>query len=189
MIKKSIYLLIYLPLIIYIYLKYNILRNEIIHWYDVLTGLKKTNTKLKRILTIISLLPEFRTYLYYKCKTHPLNPLKWMYKPQTNCYLPYDQVIGSGLIIQHGFNTIFNCESMGENCQVWQGVTIGKARSGINEPRPIIGNNVKICCNSVIIGGITIGDNVTIGAGAIVIKDVPPNCVVAGNPAKIIKYI
>ena len=77
---------------------------------------------------------------------------------------------------------------MGDNCQIWQGVTIGKSHSGINQPRPIIGNNVKICTNAIVLGGITIGDNVTIGAGAVVIKSVPDNCTVVGNPAKPISH-
>lgn len=53
--------------------------------------------------------------------------------------------------------------------------------------RPIIGDNVTIFANSVVIGGITIGDNSQIGAGSVVIRDVPDNCIVAGNPARIIR--
>lgn len=52
-----------------------------------------------------------------------------------------------------------------------------------------IGNNVSIGCNVCIIGSIRIGNNVKIGAGSVVIKDVPDNCVIAGNPAKVIKYL
>lgn len=54
---------------------------------------------------------------------------------------------------------------------------------------PIIGNNVNIGSNSCIIGHVTIGDNVIIGADSIVVKDVPSNVVVAGNPSKIIRHI
>lgn len=53
----------------------------------------------------------------------------------------------------------------------------------------MIGDNVSLGCNVTIIGGVHIGNNVTIGAGSVVVKDVPDNCVVAGNPAKIIRYI
>lgn len=66
-------------------------------------------------------------------------------------------------------------------------MTIGKSRSGLDEPRPIIGNNVKIYANSLILGGITIGDNVIIGAASVVLKSVPDNCTVVGNPARIVK--
>lgn len=102
-------------------------------------------------------------------------------------FFPSNQNVGSGLVIQHGFSTIINCERIGENCQIWHGVTIGKSESGLNKPRPIIGNNVKICAHAVVIGEITVGDNVIIGAGSVVTKSVPDNCVVVGNPAYIIR--
>ncbi len=57
-----------------------------------------------------------------------------------------------------------------------------------DEQIPTIGNNVVIYANSVIVGDITIGDNVVIGAGSVVINDVLANCLVAGNPAKVVKY-
>ena len=74
---------------------------------------------------------------------------------------------------------------IGKNCVIYQGVTIGeKFDAG---PAPMIGDNVVIYPHSIIIGDIKIGNNVKIGAGSIVTKDVPDNCIVAGNPAQIIK--
>ena len=55
--------------------------------------------------------------------------------------------------------------------------------------KSIIGNNVYIAANSTVIGGIEIGDNVIIGAGSVVTKDVPSNSVVVGNPARVIRSI
>ena len=54
--------------------------------------------------------------------------------------------------------------------------------------RPVIGNHVKMGCHVCILGGVHIGNNVTIGAGSVVVKDVPDNAVVVGNPARFIKY-
>lgn len=93
--------------------------------------------------------------------------------------------IGKGLILQHAFSTIIFPESMGDNCQIWQNVTIGRAHDKGRRPR--IGNNVRICAGAVVIGDIEIGNNVVIGANAVVTKSIPANCVVCGNPAKIIK--
>lgn len=93
--------------------------------------------------------------------------------------------IGKGLILRHSFSTIVFPESMGEDCQIWQNVTIGRAHDKGRRPR--IGNNVKICAGAVVIGDIEIGDNVIIGANAVVTKSIPANCVVCGNPAIIIK--
>lgn len=67
---------------------------------------------------------------------------------------------------------------------IFQNVTIGCK----DYKTPVIGNNVRIYLNSVIFGDINIGDNAVIGAGAVVINDVPANAVVVGNPARIIKY-
>ena len=55
------------------------------------------------------------------------------------------------------------------------------------EREPIIGDNVRIMTNSIVFGDITIGNNVVIGAGSVVFKNIPSDCVVVGNPARIVK--
>lgn len=74
---------------------------------------------------------------------------------------------------------------IGNNCLIGQNVTIG-GKSGWHEV-PIIGDNVEISAGARILGPVRIGNNVIIGANAVVVKDVPDNCIVAGIPAKIIK--
>ena len=75
---------------------------------------------------------------------------------------------------------------MGYDCRIYQNVTIG-SKSKDDGVYPQIGNNVVIFANSVIAGNVKIGNNVIVGASSLVIKDIPDNCVVAGNPAKIIR--
>ena len=85
----------------------------------------------------------------------------------------------------HPFGTVVNAEIIGDNFSCLHLTTIGVNGNG----RPIIGSNVTLGANVTIIGPITIGDNVIIGAGSVVVKDVPDNCIVAGNPARIIRQL
>lgn len=101
-------------------------------------------------------------------------------------------IINVGAVIGDGSMIDMNAV-IGANGQIGKNVHIGAGAviAGILEPpntKPcIIGDNVLIGANSVILEGISIGENSVVGAGAIVTKDVPPNVVVAGIPAKIIK--
>lgn len=74
---------------------------------------------------------------------------------------------------------------IGNDCLIGQGVTIG-GKSGWYEV-PVIGENVEISAGARIIGPVRIGNNVIIGANAVVVKDVPDNCIVAGVPARILR--
>ena len=89
-----------------------------------------------------------------------------------------------GAIFYHPYATVLNAESIGEKFSCIQCTTLGYGKGGT----PIIGDNVSLGASVTIIGNVRIGNNVVIGAGSVVVKDVPDNCVVAGNPAKIIRY-
>ena len=100
--------------------------------------------------------------------------------------LPWHLKAGPGLKLYHGQGTVINRNvTIGSNCVIRHSTTIGNAREGGN--CPVIGNNVDIGCHVCIIGDIQIGNNVIIGAGSVVVKNIPSNVVVAGNPARIIK--
>lgn len=130
-------------------------------------------------------LPEYRSVFYMRIRGYLGAILSLFAKPQL-CLTIERCKIECGLVIQHGHSTQINPKSVGQSCQVWHNVTIG---TNISHSRnlPTIKNNVKICAGAIVIGNITIGNNVTIAAGAVVTKNVPDNCIVAGNPAKIIK--
>lgn len=99
--------------------------------------------------------------------------------------------VGSCLKIEHGFSLVINDRTiLGRNVHLRHSTTIGciKLPDGSQGPCPIIGNNVEVGANCVILGGITIGDGAKIGAGSVVVKNVPPGAVVVGNPARVIKF-
>lgn len=104
-----------------------------------------------------------------------------------SCDIPYRAKIGEGTTFPHdALGVVIHPNAVvGTNCKILHGVTIG-GRSG-HLSVPDIGNNVILGVHSVVIGPIRIGDNAIIAAGAVVINDVPDNCVVAGVPAKLIK--
>ena len=130
--------------------------------------------------------PEFRSEVYWRIGTPVSSILAFFASKHPTLYFDTpSKNVGNGLVIQHGHSTIIHANSIGEDCQIWQNVTIGKKVSG--GKKPSIGNNVKIYAGAVVLGDIFIGDNVQIGANSVVVKNVPANCVVAGNPARIIR--
>ena len=126
----------------------------------------------------------FRTLFYHRIGPMRFALIGW-YRPGDKYFrISRTTKIGKGFKLFHPYSTIVNAESLGDNCHIAQCTTIGYSSKG----RPTIGNNVGISAHCVIIGNITIGNNVIVGAGSVVVKDVPENCVVAGNPARIIRY-
>lgn len=105
-----------------------------------------------------------------------------------NSKVPYQAEIGRGTKLGYGgIGVVIHQNSrIGSKCMIAQQVTIGGGNShypGV----PIIGDNVEICKGSIVMGGITIGNNVIIGANAVVNKPVPDNAIVAGVPAKVLR--
>lgn len=119
-------------------------------------------------------------------------PFRLLYKLNIQWLLGIDipdtTKIDFGFQVMHGQGLAINGETIiGRNVLVRQNTTIGNARK--DGGCPIIGDNVEIGANSVIIGEISIGKNSIIAAGSVVVKDVPEYVIVAGNPAKTIKSI
>lgn len=94
--------------------------------------------------------------------------------------------IGGGLIVQHGYATIIAPRKIGKKCWVNQGVTIGYTN---DDDCPTLGDNVTVYAGAKILGDVHVGNNVVVAANAVVVKDVEDNCVVGGVPAKVIKRL
>lgn len=133
------------------------------------------------------ILYRLSSYLYLK-KFRLLSILIKNYNQKlTGCEIGEECIIGKGLYIGHSNGIVISPKAkIGENLRIMQQVTIGSTW-GTNNNECVIGNNVFIGAGAKILG-VKIGDNVTIGANSVVIKDVPDNCIVAGIPAKVVKY-
>lgn len=121
--------------------------------------------------------------LFYKRIGHLRYLISWMVPPQDTFTISTYMPLGKGMLCVHPHSTNLNAKSIGDNFIVKNNVTLGEKNGGI----PTIGNSVLINVNSVIVGDVKIGNNVIIGACTLIMKDVPDNCVVAGNPAYIIR--
>lgn len=107
----------------------------------------------------------------------------------TGIDVAYHANVGSGLKIPHFGGVIVGAYvSIGRNCTVSHGVTIGFGGRGDKRGAPTIGNRVFIAPGAKIFGAITIGDDVAVGANAVVTKSIPDRAVVGGIPAQIISY-
>jgi len=94
--------------------------------------------------------------------------------------------IGHGLFIDHGMGVVIGeTAEVGENVTMYQGVTLGGTGKERGKRHPTIKDNVVIAAGASVLGPITVGEDSKVGAGAVVVKDVPPNCTVVGVPGRL----
>ena len=95
--------------------------------------------------------------------------------------------IGKGVFIDHGSGVVIGETSeIGDGCTIYQGVTLGGTSLSHGKRHPTLGRNVVVGVNSSVLGAIALGDNVKVGGGSVVVKDVPANATVVGVPARIV---
>ena len=96
--------------------------------------------------------------------------------------------IGKGFFIDHGSGVIIGETTIiGDNCTLYQGVTLGGTGKEHGKRHPTLGNNVMVSAGAKILGSFKIGDNSKIGAGSVVLEEVPPNSTVVGVPGRVVK--
>jgi serine O-acetyltransferase len=98
-------------------------------------------------------------------------------------------VIGEGLFIDHGMGVVIGETAViGDDCHLLQGVTLGGTSTKRVKRHPTLGNNVTVGAGAILLGAITVGDHARIGAGSVVVSNVPPYATVVGVPGHIIAY-
>ncbi len=107
---------------------------------------------------------------------------------RTNIEIHPDAVIGRRLFIDHGTGVVIGeTTEIGDDCTLYQGVTLGGTGKDKGKRHPTLGNNVMVGAGATILGPIRIGDNVRIAAGAVVLSDIPDNCTAVGVPARVVR--
>lgn len=96
--------------------------------------------------------------------------------------------LGKGVFIDHGMGVVIGETTVvGDNCTIYQNVTLGGTGKDVGKRHPTLGNNVLVGSGAKVLGPFTVGDNARIAAGAVVLSEVPANATAVGVPARIVK--
>ena len=96
--------------------------------------------------------------------------------------------IGKGLFIDHGMGVVIGeTTQIGDNCTLYQGVTLGGTGKDHGKRHPTLGNNVLVGAGAKVLGPFTVGDNARVAAGAVVLDAVPPGATAVGVPARVVR--
>lgn len=165
------------------------------HLKEEFQVIKERDPAIKSPMEVL-LYPSFRVMLSYR-KAHK-HYLKGHYfraryisqraARKTGIEIHPGATIGKGFFIDHGSGVIIGETAIvGDNVTMYQGVTLGGTGKETGKRHPTIGDNVMISAGAKIIGSFTVGENSKIGAGSVVLEEVPPNCTVVGVPGRIVK--
>ncbi len=157
--------------------------------------IRERDPAIKSPLEVL-LYPSFRVMLSYRkahkqyLKGHYFRARRISQKAarRTGIEIHPGAVIGKGFFIDHGSRVIIGETTIiGDNVTLYQGVTLGGTGKETGKRHPTLCDNVMVSAGAKVIGSFTIGENSKIGAGSVVLEEVPPNCTVVGVPGRIVK--
>ena len=145
--------------------------------------------------SVLSTIVYYRISNYFRSLKKPHRVLKriikYVLRPRKDMHIHEKARIGPGLRIYHGSGlAIGNGTIAGKNLTLRHGVTIGNNVGSVSDDWnscPTLGDNVEVGCYAAILGNVVIGNNAKIGAHALVLRDVPDNCMAIGTPGRIIR--
>jgi serine O-acetyltransferase len=149
----------------------------------------------RSVVEILFAYPGFQAVRWHRV-AHTLWKWRWPLLPRllshwsrglTGIEIHPGATLGPGFFIDHGMGVVIGETAIvGENCLLYQGVSLGGTSMKRIKRHPTLGNNVVVGAGAKIIGAINIGDNVKIGSGSVVINDVPANATVVGVPGRVV---
>lgn len=164
--------------------------------YEDAKNIKEKDPACKNILEVIFLYQGFHILVLYRIAHFLYNHklffiarlISQLARFLTGIEIHPGAKIGKRLFIDHGMGIVIGeTASVGDDCTIYHGATLGGTGKDKYKRHPDIGDNVMVGSGAKILGPIKIGNNVKIGASSVVLKDVPSNCTVVGVPGKIIK--
>lgn len=165
------------------------------HYREEFQIIKERDPSIKSPMEVM-LYPSFKVMLSYR-RAHKLYLkghyflARWISQRaarRTGIEIHPGANIGKGFFIDHGTGVIIGETTIiGDNVTLYQGVTLGGTGKETGKRHPTLEDNVMVSAGAKVIGSFTVGKNSKIGAGSVVIEEVPPNCTVVGIPGRIVR--
>ena len=159
-------------------------------------NIQRKDPAARSVLEVILLYPGFHILVYHRI-AHWLYQHKRFFlarwvsqsgRHHTGIEIHPGAKIGKCLFIDHGMGIVFGeTTEIGDNCTIYHGVTLGGTGKDTGKRHPTLGNNVLIGAGAKVLCPVFIGDNARVGAGSIVLHNLPANCTAVGNPAEVVR--
>jgi len=164
--------------------------------FEDLRAIRRRDPAARSYIEIILLYSGFHALIYHRIahffyKIHfyfIARALSQFAKFLTGIEIHPGATIGKGLFIDHGTGVVIGeTAEIGDNCTIYQGVTLGGTGKDTGKRHPTIGNNVLIGSGAKVLGPFKVGNNVKIASGAVVLNEIPDDCTAVGVPARIVR--
>lgn len=163
---------------------------------EEIASIRARDPAVRSALEVIFLYPSYRAIRDYR-RAHWFHEhgftfiARWISqrsRHKTGIEIHPGAKIGKNLFIDHGAGVVIGeTTEIGDNCTLYQNVTLGGTGKDVGKRHPTLGNNVMVGSGARVLGPFKIGDNSKIAANAVVLEEVPPNCTAVGVPARVVK--
>ncbi len=167
------------------------------HLIETIRAYQKNDPAARSMVEVFLLYNGLHAQIYYRF-AHWLYEHKCLFlarwvsqfaKRRTGVEIHPAAKIGRRLVIDHGTGIVIGATAeVGDDCLIYQGVTLGGTGKDVGKRHPTLGNNVMVGCGAKVLGPFKVGDNSRIAANSVVLREVPANCTVVGVPGRIVRY-